>query len=233
MSWVEAIIRLQNIDMELETINKRLAKIAAERKDKSHVERTRKMLQKRRANAERARKAQDELEFELERVERKLKETETRLYGGQIRNPRELQDFQAEAKALRRRKTQLEDQLLEAMIDREEAEAEAETAEAKYQEAEAQWEARQAALSEEKAALYEQGTALSEEKQALLPDISPSVLDSYTYLRPRVGPYVVSYLRGRTCSVCGIEVLPTLQKKVRMGEEAYCDSCGRLLVVEP
>ena len=233
MSWVDAIVRLQDIDMELEAINKRLKEIAVEKKDKSAVERTQKILQKRQASADQVRHAQDELEFELERVERKLKETEARLYGGNIRNPRELQDFQAEAKSLRRRKRQLEDQLLEAMINREEAEAEAEAAETEYQETKAQWEARQAALSEEKAALYERGTALSEEKEALLPNIPPSVLDSYKYLRPRVGSYVVSYLRGHTCSLCGIDVLPALRQKVRMGEEVYCDSCGRLLVMEP
>jgi predicted nucleic acid-binding Zn-ribbon protein len=232
MSWVDAIVRLQNIDMELEAINKRLAEIAVEKKDKSGVERAQKILQKRQASADQVRHAQDDLEFELDRVERKLKETEARLYGGQIRNPRELQDFQAEAKSLRHRKEQLEDQLLEAMINREDAEAEAEAAETEYQATKAQWEARQAALIEENTALYERGTALSEEKEALLPKIPSSVLDSYQYLRPRVGAYVVSYLRGRTCSLCGIEVLPTLRQRVRMGEEVYCDSCGRLLVME-
>ena len=233
MSWMEAIIRLQNIDMELEAINKRLAEIAVERKDQSRVDRVRKILQKRRANVDQAHKAQDELEFELDGVERKLKETQARLYGGQIQNPRELQDFQAEAKALRRRKAQLEDQLLEVMINREEAEAQAQAAEAEHQEIKAQWEARQAALVAEKTTLYDRGTALSKEKEVLIPNIPPSILDSYHYLRPRVGAYVVSYLRGHTCSLCGIDVLPTLQKKVHMGEEAYCDSCSRLLVLEP
>ncbi len=230
MSWKKAVVRLENIDIELEAINQRLAEIAAWMKDKSVVTEAQETAQRLKNEAEQARKEQKDLEFELERVENKLKGTETRMYGGKIHNPRELADLQKEAKFLTKRKSQLEDQLLEAMITREEAEATAQEAQEHSQVVEQQWTNQYQTLEQEKKDLYANGNALTQEKQTLIPQIPESVMDSYQYLRPRMGPHVVAHLRGRTCSLCGIEASPRIQQQVREDAETYCEGCGRLLL---
>jgi uncharacterized protein len=51
-----------------------------------------------------------------------MQTSEASLYGGKIRNPKELQDLQVEIAALKRRTATLEDEQLEAMLAVEDAE---------------------------------------------------------------------------------------------------------------
>ncbi len=52
----------------------------------------------------------------------KIEQTEATLYGGKVRNPKELQDLQNEAAALKRYLAVLEDRQLEQMIALEDVE---------------------------------------------------------------------------------------------------------------
>lgn len=230
MAWPQDLIRLQDIDQELGEIEERLADIDVRLQEDSKVVEARAMLKRSTQAMEHARTTQKDIEFKLQQVESKLERSSQRLYGGKVRNPRELADLQAETKSLRERKTILEDTLLEAMIAREESEAAHTAAQASMETTLARWEASQQSLKEERDQLLAHRHALQEECQALRAGIPKSALDSYDYLWPRTGGMPVARLRGNICGLCGVKVLRATCIKVEKEEEAYCDGCRRLLV---
>ncbi|HDQ34973.1 MAG TPA: hypothetical protein ENN14_01515 [Chloroflexi bacterium] len=230
MSWTEALLQVQEADLEIQRADTRLKEIARLLQDQSELLAARKAHERAEAAAQAQRKTQKDTEFELQRVETEREQKQAQLYGGKIKNPRELKDLEAKVASLKKRKAQLEDRLLETMLAREEAEEIAAAALQAYQEAEARWEANTSALRTEQETLEARKVALREQIAKQEGNIPASVLDSYRYLRKRLGGTVVARLRDDVCGVCGIEVRVPTRRKAIYEEEAYCDGCGRLLV---
>ncbi|NBD34914.1 MAG: hypothetical protein GVY30_02820 [Chloroflexi bacterium] len=230
MAWPQDLIRLQDIDQELEDIEERLSDIDLRLQDDSEVVQARAMLKRSAEAMEQAQRTQKDIEFKLQQIETKLERSGQRLYGGKVRDPRELADLQAATKSLRERKAIVEDTLLEAMIAREEAEAAHAVAQETLETTQTEWEAMQQALKEERDRLQAHRRDLQEEREALRAGIPKSALDSYEYLWPRTGGMPVAHLQGDMCGLCGVKVLRATRIKVEKEEEAYCDGCRRLLV---
>ena len=231
MSWTAAALRLQKVDLELVALRKRLQEVEAGLQDNAALRAAHQRAQEKTITADVARKAQKDLEFELGRVEAKHQQKETRLYGGAIRNSRELEDLQAKVQSLKRRKSRFEDKLLEAMLVCEDAEAEEQQSAARLQNVEQEWQQKQETLGAERDALRARIATLETEAAQRQGELPASVLDSYRYLQPRRGGISVARLQGGNCSVCGIKVTSQRKQAVKAGQETYCDGCGRLLVL--
>ncbi len=231
MSWTAAVLRLQEVDLELTALRKRLQEVEAGLQDDAALRAARQRTQEKTTTADTARKAQKDQEFELGQVEAKRQQKETRLYGGAIRNSRELEDLQAKVQSLKRRKSQIEDKLLEAMLVCEEAEAEEQQAAARLQDVEQQWQQNHETLSTERDALQARVATLEAEAAQHQGELPASVLDSYHYLQPRRGGISVARLQGDICSVCGIKATSQRKQSVKAGRETYCDGCNRLLIL--
>lgn len=230
MTWTQSIVRLQAVDMELNDARRQLARVEKDLQDDAALRQAQQQAQQREAKAKKAAKRQKDLEFKVERVDTEIEQTEATLYSGRVRNPRELEDLQSKIRSLKRRKSQLEEQLLEAMIAREEADAEAQKAAETLQTTRQQWEENHQALTEEAAELREHIEALKKETVELEQLIPSNTLETYRYLQDRIGNPVIARLKGHTCSVCGIEVISSRRQSVHEGKETFCDGCGRLLV---
>lgn len=231
MAWTEALISLQEIDQELETLKAKLADIQGKLGDQGSLEPTRREAERCAKHAEGARKTQKDLEFELQKTETQLKQTEQRLYSGQVTNPRELEDLQSKAQSLRRHRDKLENDLLEAMVVREEADEVNARAQARRAQEETSWQATQERLQEDKAQLTQRQQSLEADFTRHKQAIPESILDAYVYLKKRTGNIPVAKLKGEICSMCGVEVLKPTQQKISRQQEAYCDNCHRLLVI--
>jgi hypothetical protein len=230
MAWTQAIIRLQEVDSTLAENRQRLKEIERLLGESDVVAEAEAVVARRRKAATEARKAQETLEFELGQVQTKQSRSEHNLYSGRITNARELQDLQAESQSLKRRIAQLEDELLAAMMAREEADAATAAAEAHLTEVRDRMARHHAGLAAEAKTLEAANQALVEERALLVAEIPPSVLDSYAYLQDRTSHVPVAQLKGEICGVCGMVVTKPIQQTVRRGQEAYCNNCGRLLV---
>ena len=230
MAWTDAVLHLQEIDQRLDAIETRRQEIRTILGDDEAVVAAREEAASLAEAANEARKAQDEAEFELDRAQRQQRINERRLYGGTITDARELQDLQAEAESLKRRVSTLEDRVLEAMMVREEADAAAQAATARLQTLQDARSEAHHELEAELEALQAEAASLREEREAIRAGIPDSVLDSYDYLWERTNGLPVAQLKRGVCSVCGLEVLKPIQQKVQRGQEAYCDSCRRLIV---
>ena len=229
MPWAQAVIRLQDVDLQLAGNHQRLREVEARLADTSELRAARQNAEACQEAADAARKAQQELEFQVGQVQTKRERAEENLYSGRITNTRELEDVQSEIQSHKRRIGVLEDELLEAMMAHEEARDAAQAAVADRDEIQRQTDQMLGELTVERDRLKLEHVTLTAERQALRIQIPNSVVDSYDYLHKRTGSRPVAVLRGDVCSVCGMVVTMPIQQQVRRGLEAYCNNCRRLL----
>ncbi|TFG70648.1 MAG: hypothetical protein E4H27_05730 [Anaerolineales bacterium] len=231
MAWTNAIVQLQDTDLELLSNQKRLGDLVPLLKDSSAMLIAQERLDAAKTAAKQARQNQETLEFEFGRVQNKLRVDTEKLYSGRITNARELQDLQAETESLKRHLAEIEEKLLEAMMVREEADAQVSEANTALEAIREKTKTSQQHLVDEQAKLSIRNTTLAALQEKLRKQIPASILDTYEYLKSRTGNIPVAQLNGEICSICGIEVIKPVQQKARHDEEAYCGGCNRLLVI--
>jgi len=135
------LYRLQCLDSEGDAKRRRLAEIEAALVESEALKQARGALKGARSLIQRWALRQRDLELEIQGLSNKIARSEQRLYSGVVKNPKELADLQAEVAALKRRRQKLEDDLLEAMIEREEAETAHSQAQAHLDEIQTRWSA--------------------------------------------------------------------------------------------
>ncbi len=230
MAGQEELFRLQQLDSERDAKLGRLTEIEAMLKNSSRLEEARQGLSVAEEQARRCQTRQRDLELEIESLSSKMARSEKRLYGGKVKNPKELSDLQAEIESLKRRRQKLEDALLEAMINREEAEANLDQARSHLQQVESERSTQHADLKAEQEALERRISQIEKRRQAVTPRIDAEILRDYERVRERKGGQAVAQIRGDACSACGVTVAPSIEWKLRQGELVHCDTCGRILV---
>lgn len=176
---------------------------------------------------------QKRLENEINTVESRRKAEEARMYSGVIASEREADALRAELKALKARKSDLEDQLLELMERHEELTGTVETLEARKRELEAEvaplTKARDAAATDIDSQLAERRAA----RQQLVAELPEDLVRRYDELRARKDGVAVVELRNGTCQGCFLELTDgELEEGRELGVHglARCVQCERLLV---
>jgi len=231
MNQAEALYQLQEIDLKLIRIQKRLQEIGAVLGDSQALIQAQRDVQMAQERLTPLQKKARSLELEIESNSAKIHTTDEQLYSGRVSNPKELQDMQQEIQTLKKRNVELEDQLLETMLAVEEAEAALNDANARLREAQAGWENEHQHLLAEKAELEEQTVTLTEKRQQAVKPVAAENLKLYDNLKVKKHNQPVAVLAGTSCSVCGVEQTLAISKSVRQEQGlVYCTSCGRILV---
>jgi predicted nucleic acid-binding Zn-ribbon protein len=230
VSRVSALFRLQEIDLEGDNLNVRLDEIRAILQDSSEFESLKRAFEEasdllRAAEAE-ARSAQHTVQSQRTKIE----ETETKLYGGQVHNPKELQDLQLEAESLKRYLETLEDRYLEAMLAQDEVAQKHSQAERGLRDFESELEATQESLTSERSQIEARLHDLTDEREAALGSVTSEDQSVYVQLRERLSGEAVAVLREDSCSACGLTVSAATQQTIRLGNQLVrCDQCRRVL----
>ena len=230
MRSVMMLARLSDLDLTLDSGRARLAEIVAALKEPAELAAARTALAEREAELARWRGVQQERDLAQQRIAEKLARAEKRLYSGEIRNAREVQDAERDVQQLRHQRAEAEDALLEALVAVEGLTEDCAAQTAKVAEGAAGWEGKQARLRAEQARLKERLNAEQARQVAVRRAIPPDLLALYDNLRPRRGGRAVAELEGDMCSACRVAVPPTTREVARFGEElVYCGNCGRLI----
>jgi predicted nucleic acid-binding Zn-ribbon protein len=173
------------------------------------------------------------IDDEAQAVGARADEVNKRLYSGTIASPRELQAMQADIDMLHRRRSDLEDEELEVMEQRETLDAELaklDAAIAALQDAVAQLRSTIAATE------AELDDELAREKAArdgLAKPITESLLRDYERRRVQNRGAGAARLVGTTCQACHLTIPSTEAEQIRRAagsEIAYCDNCSAILV---
>lgn len=230
VSVVRQLYGLQLVDSEWEEQSQRLALVEESLGETGDLIRAREAVVETEDSLGKLRAELRALELDVATVAAKLKQNQDRLYGGRVRNPKELSNLQDEAAALRRRRSELEDGQLELMIAIEETEAELAERQARLRQIETNWRNDQASLQAEKAELEQRLTALGTERDGIRARIGAADLALYDDLHQRRSGTAVARLKRGICQACGVDVPTSMARAVERGEGIhYCPICNRLL----
>ena len=231
MSKAEPLYRLQLLDLDLDQARKQLAEVQQTMVANAAVNHaTAELITAQRAHRHTATEVRS-LELEYRTLEDKFKTDEGRLYTGNIHNPKEMIDLQREVEILKRKRSEMDEVLLTAMLVLEEhAETERRCKQA-LDEANRHWEEANVGQREIVAQLQDRISANEERRQAIC--IAIPQADQITYLALRAkkpGGIAISPVKDSACSQCGEAPSSILLQQVRTGASlASCGGCGRIL----
>jgi predicted nucleic acid-binding Zn-ribbon protein len=176
---------------------------------------------------------QQRLEDEVASLDAKITELDRRLYSGTITAIRELQALQAEVESLKHRRSSVEDQVLEAMVEAEPLDAEVAQLERERAELAGKRDALAAAVTEAEAVIDAELQSERERRDVAAAGLPADLMRLYEQLRAKLDGVGVAALVNGTCQGCHL-TLPAVEvaRIKRLSDEALvrCDQCGRILV---
>lgn len=169
-------------------------------------------------------------EAEVEKQRNKIEQTEASLYGGGVRNPKELQDLQKDVASLKRYLETLEERELEAMLTAETAEQELEDSKLNLESTQAQVTEQNRDLNLENEALIKDLERLQTERNAVISDLEVTAVELYDQLRKQRRGLAVAAITDSACAACGTTLTPAQQQSAHSTSRLFsCPSCGRIL----
>jgi len=172
------------------------------------------------------------LEGEIELLDQKIGREEQRMFAGTVSNPKELSALQAEVESLKRKKSGLEDQLLEVMEARETSSATAARITGERDQASAEATELTGTVGILVADIDAHLAQHSSQRDQIAADIPADLLTLYERIREQKHGVGAAALVQGTCEGCHTK-LP--QKEIeRMRAEGglqRCDNCRRILVI--
>jgi predicted nucleic acid-binding Zn-ribbon protein len=230
MSQVITLYRLQKIDSQRDKLHMRLNEIEREIKEdailkEAHIHHTQAL-----ANQQGAHEQVRSTEEAVKVVQIKLEHNQSAQFGGKLQSPKELQDLQSEQAALERRRRELEEEQINAMLILEQAEVNMSQADARLVEAEQNSVNRLSLLRGEQVSSQAELEKSDTERQAILASIPISLAESYEKLRSQKKGLAVAVISDESCDACGSSLTPAECQAARSTTMIhYCPSCGRIL----
>jgi predicted nucleic acid-binding Zn-ribbon protein len=123
MSAALGLLRLQQVDSRIDQLEDKLGRIMAELENDAEASAARQALEAAEGELESAEAGRLAAESQTTSQRLKLRKAESSLYGGSVRNPKELQDLQADVASLKKHLASLEESELCWMEKLEAAEA--------------------------------------------------------------------------------------------------------------
>ncbi|MEJ2550890.1 MAG: C4-type zinc ribbon domain-containing protein [Anaerolineales bacterium] len=230
MSRVSSLYRLQQIDLSLDRAHARIEEIDQTLADEEEILQKKKTLETKKGKLEAARKAHTKADDAVSAQRDKVNQTERTLYSGTVRNPKELQDLQQESESLKRYLVTLEDRLLDAMIELDDAEKTFDAANDDLTQSENSRASLHQDLLKERERLTMEIGRCEAEREAAVSDVTAEDLKLYESLRKRFSGMVVTLERDSSCSACGVELARSIRQEIRTGDDLIrCRQCGRIL----
>ncbi|MBT3391465.1 MAG: hypothetical protein HN413_13780 [Chloroflexi bacterium] len=233
MSRPKNLYDLQIIDSQLDQHRARITAIDKALADDKAVIAGRKKAQAAQGSFETVHKALLKAKEIVKEQRDKIKQSNDLLYGGTVRNPKELGDIQDEIAALKRHLDTIEERQLEAMLNFDEAQDVRDQAKNLLDQALAEAEKRNAALVEEKHQHQNSIQALETQRRAQASRAEPADLEAYERIRIKRGGVGAAKVQDRTCSACGSTLASALFQQARSPSKiTHCHSCERILYAE-
>jgi len=230
MSRASSLYRLQQLDFELMNSHERIKEIQQILEDDKAIVRLREILETSEIQLKDTRTIHSAARHDVDSQRAKIEQTEKTLYGGLVRNPKELQERQQEAESLKRYLVALEDRLLEAMIHLDEMQEQRDTADEALTRALEIQVHQHRDLKQELEDLLAKIERLDAEREAALASVVQEDQELYEDIRKRLGGRAIVLVQEGSCSACGMVVAHSVQQSIRSGSDLIrCGQCGRIL----
>ncbi len=224
------LYELQELDLDIDRQKADLASVQARLRDESALAIAKAEAAKWEDSVRQLKKQQAAQELEIRQLQAKKQDLDRRLYGGSIRNPKEMESTQAELLHATKRIQEEEDHILNVMVALEESERGLARATEELEQAQKLRAETLTSLSREEGALSSRLTDLGTVRQKKVAEIPSAILATYERTRKAVNGLAVAKVERRMCSGCRLTLPTTDLQRVRAAQEPiFCSSCGRIL----
>jgi predicted nucleic acid-binding Zn-ribbon protein len=228
MSLAKRLYDLQQIDLEIQKQQEALSDISHQLGESEALLKVRAELLDEEKHLAEMEQQQRDVEGEVEDLRSNIAQLNDKLYGGKIKNPKELVSFEKELEIFKSNLRKKEDNLLDLMTDMEATQDKIKSDRERVKKLEGEWERGQKLLVQRQAEVKSRLSELSQRRQALTSEVAPQPLELYEGVRLRKGQAVARVEQGR-CHGCHLTLSMNELQRARAGALAQCSSCGRIL----
>ena len=230
MSKGRQLYDLQEIDLEIDAKRDALSEVVSRLGDSAVVDQSRLSLARDEESLAELERSQRELEREVEDLQAKAAVSEERLYGGTVKNPKELASLQEQVANLKGRMKGLDDKTLDIMSELETVQQQVSSKRQELAKVEEEWQEEQASLSQKQAELNSALATMEKKRKDLASKLDTASLELYQALRRiRQGKAVAKVEQG-VCQGCRIALPMSELQRAKIGQElVQCSSCERIL----
>ena len=231
MSLAGQLYKLQQFDLELQKRQQELNEVENQLSDNKALVVAESKLASQKEQLEDARRKQKSSEWELEDLQEKVRQIESKLYSGTTKDPKELVNLEKEVKGLKNQIRTKEDALLGLMSQVEEIEAKVKTTTEELVRLKREWDQRQEIFRPRKSEIETVLAKLRGDRNGLAKQIDSEAFNIYERIRLTREQAVVKVERGR-CLGCHITVPTSQWQKAKAGDLIQCNNCSRILYLE-
>lgn len=230
MTLAAKLFELERLDSDLEQREAALRDVRRRQARNPELEAAEKRLDALRLAEGSASTEQRSLESDLAELEAKIRRDQSRMYGGQIVDPRELASLERELENYRTHHGELEERCLSAMERVEQLQGEIVVNGRTANELRERWEGDRRTLSREEEAMTDVLAGMRSERDELAGSIDPRALAQYQRLRDSLG-HAVSAVQDGVCEWCRVKIPAKDVQHARNEALVICTNCSRILYV--
>ncbi len=231
MSLASRLYQLQTIELQLREQRRRLQDTLSHLDHNDQLSAAESQLAAVESRLAAAGKHQRQLEWDVDDLNSKIRGLNDRLYGGTVRNPKELVSLEQDIASIKKHLAGKEDLLLEAMDDSESIQAETDVLRQHVAELKEAWGKERDTLQVLKGELETAVAQLAETRLAIRQELGAEVSQRFDQLALTKGVAVVKVEQGH-CKGCNLTVPAGLCQRARAGEIVECATCGRLIYMD-
>lgn len=230
MSTVKLLYDLQLIDLEMDAKKAALAEATGRIGQSGALDEARAALAEEEERLAELERGQRERESESEDLQAKAAVAEDKLYGGGVKNPKELASFQEQLKSYQAKIKGLDDKTLTIMEEIETVERGLVTRRDELAGMEQEWQAEQESLRREQSELNATLVELENKRNELASGVEKPTLDLYNALRQKRQGKAIAKVEQGICQGCRIALPMSELQRVKTGQTiVQCGSCERIL----
>jgi len=232
LSKGKQLYELQEVDLEIDANRETLSEVLSRLGESEVLDEVRLSLARDEEKLVELQRTQKEVEREVEDLQAKAAMATDKLYGGTVKNPKELTSLQEQLSNFKRKIGDGDDKTLDIMSEVEAAQKEVSLKRNEVTKIEEEWQAEQASLSQEQTELSVALTTLEPRRKELASRLDTLSLELYEALRQKRQGRAVAKLERGMCQGCRIALPMSELQRARMGQElVQCGSCERILYV--
>jgi predicted nucleic acid-binding Zn-ribbon protein len=232
LSSVRRLYQLQEIDNAIRDNKKAVKNIEAQLQDDHTLVEAKAKLGREEKSLSDLRHKEKQLDWDIEELSGKIKEVEKQLFGGSVKNPKDLDSLNHECEHFKQRRSGMEDDLLELMSDAEQQQSAYDSAKQQAEKIEKEWLENNGHLVEDRDRLNAEAVELAAKREKAASQIDEPSLKIYERLRKSKGGEAVARVEQGMCKGCRINLPTHTLQKVRGGQQiVYCTNCNRILYI--
>jgi len=233
MTEIQSLLKLQELDTQCLALKTALGELPVTKeieKSEENLSSLRERLSNAGVRLRNVCKEQKHEEWAIKDVTTTIDSISRKLYGGEVTNPREIENMRCRLDTLEATKSKLEDGVIGLMEEAEALESEIAKLDLEISQKETELDELAGKRDQEIAAMSAELAGMLEDREELQEKISAPFLKKYEQLLRDRGGSVVVPIRGNICGGCHVALPSSIIILAKPNNKVVrCENCGRIL----